>query len=424
MYSLKNPTCGDWASLAKRFQKSTFLPFSPRVIEDSGGAVLVPEPPSQHTTAIVVVLLIGAVFMFIGLVEVWGAANQTGRVVSGVLAGVGLVSAAACAWSLLRCRRVRLDRGARQIIFTYGFGPWLTSVRTDAKDIRARLSFDGPGASDEKKGYVFLTLIRPEKGDEKLALAVADSREPLTPACRALAALIPEPVHDQALHEIRLPDGNNLSVSQAAIALSKEETSLADATFRTYKIKFTSPDVAHITPAANAWLFPAGWFLFALFFVAMAVVMVTSIESWQWWSIFFPVMFGFPALLGVAMGFGFHNSLEKGRVILDRRRGRLLRARQGPHPQDDLAAVVLNDIVALQVCRKKVKTGGGKYGGSWLIDSYQLNLVLREGAPESRLNLMSHCKGKYLLEDARRLAEFLGKPLLLPQDEPSNHQSL
>lgn len=416
MYSRKNPPSGDWTSLAKRFENSTFLPFPGRATEDSEGMVLVPDRPSQDTTIIVAFLLMGAGFVFMGLTGVWSAANQTARVASGAFAAVGLVTAAASAWSLLRCRRVHLDRGARQIIFTYGFGPWLTSVRTDAQDIRARLSFDGPGASDEKKGHVFLTLIRADKGGEKLALAVADSREGLDPACRALAPLIAEPVEDQTLREIRLHDGSNVKVSQAAIGVTKEETSLADATFRTYKVRFPSPDVARITPTAGAWLFPAGWFLFALFFVAMAIVMVMSIESWQWWSILFLVMFGFPALLGVAMGFGFHNSLAKGLVILDRRRGRLLRARQGPHPQDDLAAVAIKDIVALQVCRKKVKTGGGKYSGSWLIDSYQLNLVLRKGALESRVNLMAHCKGKYLLEDARRLAEFLGKPLLLPQD--------
>jgi protein-S-isoprenylcysteine O-methyltransferase Ste14 len=366
---------------------------------------------------IVAFLLMGAFFMFIGLDALWSAANQTARVVGGVLAGVGLLTSAGSAWSLLRCRRVRLDRPASQIIFTYGLGPWLTSVRTDAKDIRAQLSFDGPGASEVKKGHVFLTLIRADKRGEKIALAVADSRESLTPACGALASLIPGPVHDQILREIRLQDGSNIKVSQAAIAVTKEETSLADATFRTYKIRFTSADVAHITPTANAWLVVVGCFLFALFFLAMVVLVVTNVESWEWWSILCLVMLCFPALFGVAMGFGFHNSLETGRAILDRRRGRLLRGREGTHLHDDPVAVALDDIVALQVCRKRVKTGGGKCGGSWLIDSYQLNLVLREGAPESRLNLMAHCKGKYLLEDARHLAEFLGKPLLLPQDE-------
>ena len=418
MYSCKNPSSGDWTSLAKRFQNSTFLPFPPRVIEDTQGMVLVPGRPSQHTMIIVAFLLIGAGFVFIGLDTVWSAANQTARVVGGVLAGVGLLTSAGSAWSLLRCRRVRLDRPASQIIFTYGFGPSQTSVRTDAKDIRAQLSFDGPGASDVKKGHVFLTLVSAGKGGEKLALAVADSPESLTPTCDALASLIPEPVHDETLDKIRLPDGSNVKVSQAAIAVSKEATSLADATFRTYKIRFTSAHVAHITPTANAWLVVVGCFLFGLFFLAMVVLVVTSVESWEWWSILSLVMLCFPALFGVAMGFGFHNSLETGRVILDRRRGRLLRAREGAHPQDDPAALALNDIVALQVCTKKVKTGGGKYGGSWLIDCYQLNLVLREGAPESRVNLMAHCKGEYLLEDARRLAEFLGKPLLLPQDDP------
>jgi MFS family permease len=417
MYSLKNPSSGDWPSLAKRFENSTFLPFPPRVIEDTQGMVLVPRRPGQDTIIIVVLVLMGAGFLFMGLSVVWGAANQTARVVGGVFAGVGLVSAAGSAWSLLRCRRVRLDRGARQLIFSYGLGPWQTSVRVDAEDIRAQLSFDGPGASDVKEGHVFLTLIRADKGGEELALAVADSRESLTPACGALASLIPEPVYDQTLRETRLNDGSNIRVSQASIAVGTEAGSPGDATIGAYRIKFTSPHVAHIAPTASAWLSLAGCFLFALFFLAMVVVVVMSIESWHWWSIFFPVMFCFPALLAVAGVFDLFNSLQRSLVILDRRRGRLLRVRQGLHPQDDLDAVALDDIVALQVCSKKVKTGGGKYGGSCLVDSYQLNLVLREGAPETRLNLMAHCKRKYLLEDARRLAEFLGKPLLLPQDE-------
>jgi hypothetical protein len=407
MYSLKNPSSGEWPSLAKRFENSTFLPFPPRVIEDTQGMALVPRRPGQDTIIIVVLVLMGAGFLFMGLSVVWGAANQTARVVGGVFAGVGLVSAAGSAWSLLRCRRVRLDRPESQIIFTYGLGPWQTSVRVDAKDIRAQLSFDGPGASDVKEGHVFLTLIRADKGGEELALAVADSRESLTPACGALASLMPDPVHDQTLRETRLNDGSNIKVSQASIAVGTEAGSPSDA-----RIKFTSPDVAHIAPTASAWLSLAGCFLFALFFLAMVVVVVMSIESWHWWSILFPVMFCFPALLAVAGAFAYHDSLQRSLVILDRRRDRLLRAPEGTHPQDDLAAVAIKDIVALQVCSKKVR------GRTSLIDIYQLNLVFREGAPESRVNLMAHCKHKYLLEDARRLAEFLGKPLLLPQDDP------
>ncbi|MHC4645370.1 MAG: hypothetical protein ACYTBJ_07700 [Planctomycetota bacterium] len=158
-----------------------------------------------------------------------------------------------------------------------------------------------------------------------------------------------------------------------------------------------------------ARLFVAGWFVFALFFLAMVVLVVMSVESWEWWNILCVAMMCFPVLVSVAMGFGFRDSLEKGRVILDRRRGKLFRGRKRFFPEDDPAAIPLKDIVALQICKKKVKTFGR------LMDSYQLNLVLPEGAPQSRLNLMAHCNGKYLLEDARRLADFLGKPSLLPE---------
>ena len=62
----------------------------------------------------------------------------------------------------------------------------------------------------------------------------------------------------------------------------------------------------------------------------------------------------------------------------------------------------LKDIYALQIVREYCKGNKSSYY------SYELNLVLNNG---ERINLVDHGNYVKLLEDAKKLSEFLGRPL-------------
>lgn len=67
----------------------------------------------------------------------------------------------------------------------------------------------------------------------------------------------------------------------------------------------------------------------------------------------------------------------------------------------------LKDIQAIQIIRERVRSHNRS--GSRSYNSYELNIVLSDG---SRINVVDHGNGARLRSDAKKLAEFLGVPLL------------
>ena len=69
----------------------------------------------------------------------------------------------------------------------------------------------------------------------------------------------------------------------------------------------------------------------------------------------------------------------------------------------------LIDIVALQIISERVKSSSSSSsGGSSSFRSYEINLILNDA---SRLNVIDHGKKGKLLEDAEKLAGYLGIPV-------------
>ena len=70
------------------------------------------------------------------------------------------------------------------------------------------------------------------------------------------------------------------------------------------------------------------------------------------------------------------------------------------------SAHAIFDILGVQICSRYVE--GSDMGG---YTTFEMNLVFAESETQ-RLNLVSHANETALREDARRLADFLGKPVL------------
>ena len=106
-------------------------------------------------------------------------------------------------------------------------------------------------------------------------------------------------------------------------------------------------------------------------------------------------------------------------IVIDRRHGHVRLGKQSP--RDGLGGI--------QICAGRQKGVEDEDGKTHDYTVYELNLVFRTGQPR-RVNLMTHGHQQVLRRDARRLAEFLGVPILdhteglsnAPADDSSNKE--
>lgn len=93
-------------------------------------------------------------------------------------------------------------------------------------------------------------------------------------------------------------------------------------------------------------------------------------------------------------------------IVFDKISGFYWKGRKEPNismREEDLKnACRLSSIHAIQIVRERVRSNKSTYY------SYEINLVKKDG---SRLNVIDHGKKAVILEDAKRLSEFLGKPV-------------
>ena len=98
-------------------------------------------------------------------------------------------------------------------------------------------------------------------------------------------------------------------------------------------------------------------------------------------------------------------------VVFDKRRDYFWKGRKDPGEYwntDEIPDFAhLNDLLGLQLIGEHVKSDKSSY------ISYELNLVFKDG---SRINVADHGKLERLADDAEELAEFLGVPILDPED--------
>jgi hypothetical protein len=94
-------------------------------------------------------------------------------------------------------------------------------------------------------------------------------------------------------------------------------------------------------------------------------------------------------------------------VVFDKQKGFFWKGRKAPYESGDQKNLKncarLGEIYALQLIAEWVTRGEG---GSYY--SYKINLVLKDA---SRINVINYVKKSKIREDAKALAEFLGKPL-------------
>jgi hypothetical protein len=75
----------------------------------------------------------------------------------------------------------------------------------------------------------------------------------------------------------------------------------------------------------------------------------------------------------------------------------------------DVESILIDfsDIVAIQIVEQRINTGKNRY------DSYELNIILKN---LERLNILAHAGGNQILEEAQKIARFIGCDLIVDAD--------
>lgn len=120
------------------------------------------------------------------------------------------------------------------------------------------------------------------------------------------------------------------------------------------------------------------------------------------WAVLAILLFG---ALFAGVGGWIYYSMAKPRVF-DKYSSMYWKGHKKPdfiyRPEDEKKAAMLSTVHAIQLIREYVKSDKSSYY------SYELNLVLKDGR---RLNVIDHGNKIEILDDARKLGEFLGIPV-------------
>ena len=376
---------GDWERLAGRFRRRQLVPFLPAV-EGLYEDVTIRTRPVWRVVLAGVVALAGVG----AAVAIWAYAGEyIGQELAAVLApaAAGPGCLIALHW-LTRVNQIRWRRGGREIIIRYGSFVSPKQVVLRAPDLEVELGERPSGRS----GPMWRLSLTHKDKPGRVVVAESLNRSDLVAAHEALKSFLGGPDAQLLSAEpLQLPGGKIIDVSKAPMASSS-------ATFRTMALKFPSPDVAVFQPTIICRLFFA---FFAAGGVAALVIFIGLDSDRSVGSILLAGLVGSAfAIVGFA---GLGGKLGARRIVFDRARGVLL----GPKRRADTfgaEGLPLDDVAAVQICSKPDSgTGPEVY--------LELNLVLREPAGE-RLNLTCHGDRKNLRADAKKLAEFLDRPLL------------
>ncbi len=200
--------------------------------------------------------------------------------------------------------------------------------------------------------------------------------------------------------EITVPDSNDPVARQVSWAPLKR----GGASFKTHRLQFSE----YLLTVERT----GGFVVFALIFVVPGMIALLFgapyllLVQKQYLPAIFMIVWG--AIFG-----GVGLLLLKGgkRLTFDRSTGSWYRGKQ-PDPMSMSAPDRekhgrFEDIHALQLLRETVRSSSSN-GGSSTYDSYELNLVFRDG---ERLNVMDHGNRESLEESARQLGAFLNVPV-------------
>jgi len=199
-----------------------------------------------------------------------------------------------------------------------------------------------------------------------------------------------------------------LGVEKKPLDLSRFQDPLAEKTqwtpARSGGTNFRTHALRELSPVRVAFRMSGGGLLFNLIFLlaGLGIIMGSALShspGRPFLMLLFPVLFGM-IFAGVGGGMLFFSARP---IVFDKSLGWFWKGYRQPSlmggSPPPRIGTPLSRIHALQILSESVRGDKGSF------TSYELNLVLRDG---TRLNVLDHGNYNRLVEDARRLASFLG----------------
>jgi hypothetical protein len=186
-----------------------------------------------------------------------------------------------------------------------------------------------------------------------------------------------------------------------ALTIEWTPASGGGANFRTHKLVEVEFSRVEFKAAIGARLFYALFFFVGL---GMGIAFTVENKIFEDFSLeaIAPVLF---SLIFVIVG-GLLYYFGTSPIVFDKQRGYFWKGRKSPQDVYDKASIKkiasLGDIHAIQLVSEYIRGSKSSYY------SYELNLVLKDG---KRITVIDHGNLNRLREDAKKLSEFLGKPV-------------
>ncbi len=379
----------DWQLLAKKFKRNPYFTLSPTIEPTLAGVLF---KPALHK-----VIPFASVFAAFGAAAIiLPLCFGIDLIATCILIPFGSLFVVGALSILLRCRQILFDSRSKEMAVFYGLYPFSKHVRLPTRDIQVQLSVNTANTAAARPGQTCIELCLPDPDQPKIRLRVSQKRASLLPTYEKLGELLSGHAVDKTLVRIQPDYGPDIEVSKTPMSPA------SSANFRNTRLVVRKANTALIAPTLGSRA------LFLFFFVMGTIGLILSIKSL--FDMDIPGIF-----LGFIVGsvffliglFGLLGKLGTKPMIFDRQQGRMIQKGQKPDIFSGTVGVPLDDIAALQICSHF--ESGQEAGDSYV--SYQLNVILRE-PPGQRINLMDHGVEYDLRADAKRLAEFLNKPLL------------
>ena len=186
-----------------------------------------------------------------------------------------------------------------------------------------------------------------------------------------------------------------------ALSIEWSPASSGGTNFRTHKLVEIEFSRVQFKAAIGALLFYAVFFFAGL---GMGIAFILENKIFEEFSLeaIAPVLFSLIFVLAGGLMFYFGTAP----IVFDKSVGYFWKGRKSPQDSPEPGSIKkiarLEDIHALQLLSEYVSGSKSSYY------SYELNLVLKDGR---RIAVIDHGNLKRLREDAKRLSEFLGKPV-------------
>lgn len=173
--------------------------------------------------------------------------------------------------------------------------------------------------------------------------------------------------------------------------------------FKTHRLVEVRYDRVEFKPTKGLYLFCGVFILFGIGAILLGLfIPAEGPVSDDQWGVIVPLLFG---LLFSGVGFGMIYFFSVPRVF-DKSLGVYWKGRKEPKFYSDTIdpknSAKLSDIHAIQLLKEYISSDKSNYY------SYELNLVLKDG---KRMNVVDYGNHKKMQEAAKKLAQFLGKPL-------------